>query len=77
MLEAPSRETLPTHSTEVCPWGKTCPVHGRRQGAKATHACPFSCSYSTPKAGLLQDHLARTHHLPWWKRQAAMKGTAA
>lgn len=29
MLEAPRKEHLPTHSREVCPWGKTCSVHHR------------------------------------------------
>lgn len=27
MLAPPSKEHLPAHSRDVCPWGSTCPVH--------------------------------------------------
>ena len=73
MLAAPDKTNLPAHSRDVCPWGATCPVHGRQSANRAIHACPFSCPYTTPKAGLLQDHLARVHHLPWWKRHKAIQ----
>lgn len=29
MLAAPSKEHLPAHSRDVCPWGKTCSVHAK------------------------------------------------
>lgn len=63
MLSAPSKEHLPAHSRDVCPWGATCAVHARptfadqsqrsaeKKSAKRLKACG-KCGGPRSKPGL-------------------------